>query len=177
MRIGLVRHFAVEKKFLKGRVRQSQVLQWFKEYDQAPVASSKVVSDVKWQKCYSSELPRAVATAQAIFNGSIEYTGLLNEPTLSPIFQRDVSLPFLLWAMVFRGAILFNHTSQQQGKKVIEQRIHQLLTEVLQKEETEVLIVSHAFVLEVLSQRLLTLGFKGRKLSRPQNGVLYLYER
>jgi broad specificity phosphatase PhoE len=177
MRIGLIRHFPVKKEFLKGRVKQSEVLHWFSEYNRALGEPMDVTDDYTWQKCYSSQLPRARQTAVAIYDGPIKYTDLLNEPVPFPLFKRDIKLPFLLWATVMRGAILLNHRSQHHRRAVIEQRAVRLLEEIINEEEKEVLIVSHAFVMEVLSRSLLSLGFRGKKLSRPQNGVLYIYEK
>ncbi|HYH14555.1 MAG TPA: histidine phosphatase family protein, partial [Flavisolibacter sp.] len=120
---------------------------------------------------------RARHTATALYEGPIEYTELLNEPVPFPLFKRDIKLPFLLWATVMRGAILLNHRSQHHRKAVIERRMVRFLEGIINKEEKDVLIVSHAFVMEVLSRQLLAYGFKGKKLSRPQNGVLYVYEK
>lgn len=177
MKIGLLRHFPVDHMFLTGLVKQSQVLQWFEKYNEAAVRPMDVALDNTWQVCYASQLPRAKQTAAAIFQGDIICTELLNEPFPDPVFRRDVKLPFLLWALLIRLAILSNHASQSQRKEVIEGRVRKLLPELLSHEEANVLIVSHAFVIEILSGLLLEEGFSGRKISRPKHGLLYTFER
>lgn len=177
MRIGLVRHFPVEHLYLKGFVKQSQVLQWFEGYSEAAVQPMDVTLDNTWQVCYSSQLPRAKNTAAAIFKGDIICTELLNEPFPDPVFKRDIKLPFLLWALLIRLVILSNHTSQSQRKEVIEGRVRKLLPELLSHGDADVLIVSHAFVIEILSDLLLKEGFGGRRIRRPKHGILHTFER
>jgi len=177
MKIGLVRHFPVDQLFLKGFVKQSQVLQWFEGYNKAAVRPMEVALDSTWQVCYSSQLPRAKETASAIFEGDIICTELLNEPFPDPVFRRDIKLPFLLWALLIRLAILSNHATQSQRKEVIESRVRKLLPELLRHGDANVLIVSHAFVIEILSDLLLKEGFTGRRIRRPKHGLLYTFER
>jgi hypothetical protein len=177
MKIGLLRHFPVDHLFLKGFVKQSQVLQWFEKYNEAAVRHMEVEFDTTWQVCYSSLLPRARQTAASIFQGDVICTELLNEPSPDPLFKRDVSLPFLLWALLIRLAILSNHASQSQRKEVIESRVRKLIPELLCHGDANVLIVSHAFVIEILSDLLLKEGFSGRRINRPKHGLLYTFER
>lgn len=176
MRIGLIRHFPVKKEFLKGRVKQSEVLQWFHEYNEAPVEQMEAATLGQWKKCYSSQLSRAVATAETIFEGKVEAIEWLNEPFPSPIFKRDIKLPFLLWALLFRLAIISNHSSQVDNKRAIQSQIERVLNQLL-REEDDILIVGHAFTMEILSALLLQKGFRGKRLSRPKHGILYVFEK
>ena len=176
MRIGLIRHFAVEQPFLKGTVKQSAVLQWFEAYNRAPLVQTTVSNPFDWERCYASELPRAIKTAALVFEGTIETTSLLNEPFPSPLFLRDIRLPFPLWGLLLRSAIVWNHRSQQDRRAVLEKKIHRFLDQVLQ-EEKDTLVVSHAFTMEILSRHLRKAGFRGPQLAQPANGVLYVYER
>ena len=51
MKIELIRHFAVKKPFLGGLVRQSQVIQWFNEYDvSADLDIVPVEHEKNWEK-------------------------------------------------------------------------------------------------------------------------------
>lgn len=176
MKIGLIRHFPVNQPFMKGWVRQSEVLQWFNAYNTAPVQESKIKIPSIWHRCYSSQLPRAVATAATIFSGPVVQTELLNEPGPYSVFKKDVKLPFLAWAMIMRWAIIRGHPSQPHSKAVMERRIQQFLQPVY-SEEGNTLIVSHALVMEILSLHLIQHGFKGQRLSNPKNGVLHMYEK
>lgn len=177
MKIGLIRHFPVEHKYLTGLVSQSQVLQWFSGYNEASLLNQQVDVGRSWDICYSSELPRARQTAEAIYHGTPITTALLNEPSPDPLFKYNVRLPFMLWAMLIRLALVYNHPTQSHRKEVLEGRIRAWLTELLNHQTNNVLVVSHAFTMEILSRLLVQEGFTGKILNRPPNGVLYTYER
>lgn len=177
MRVGLIRHFPVDHLFLRGWVKQSRVLQWFREYNEAAVQGMHVEVGASWHVCYSSQLQRAKKTAEAVYAGEVIYTNLLNEPFPDPVFRSDIKMPFMLWALLIRCAILWNHGTQSHRKEVLEARIRELMPDILRHADDNVLIVSHAFTMEILSRFLLQEGFSGRKLRRPENGVLYLFER
>ncbi|WP_247235585.1 hypothetical protein [Telluribacter sp. SYSU D00476] len=177
MKVGLIRHFPVEHEYLKGLVSQSQVLQWFNGYNSAPLQSRQVDVGSWWDICYSSELPRARQTAEAIYHGPTITTTLLNEPVPDPLFKYNVRLPFMLWALLIRLALVYNHPTQSHRKEVLESRIRTWFIERLEHQNGNILIVSHAFTMEVLSRLLVKEGFTGKVLNRPPNGVLYTYER
>ena len=177
MRIGLIRHLPVNYPFLNGLVSQSEMLKWFEEYNAAPVIEKNLQSVGSWNLCYSSELSRAKTTAAFCFKGDIVYSPFLNEPFPSPLFKRDIRLPFILWALVIRLAILFNHSSQLLGKSIVEERIKGLLKDILINKDSNVLIISHAFIMESMSKLLIKEGFRGKHLNMPQHGVLYLYTK
>lgn len=177
MKIGLIRHFPVNHSFLKGFVSQAEVIQWFHAYNTAEIHKLDLTVDKSWDLCYSSELLRAKRTAEAIYQGDVICSELLNEPFPDWIFKKDFRLPFVLWGMLIRFAILWNHSSQSQRKEIIEARIQKLLREILSLPDKNVLIVSHVFAMEIMSALLIREGFKGPELNRPANGVLYMYER
>ena len=173
-----MRHYAVKKPFLKGWVRQSQVMVWFEEYDRSTELELFETDDQHhWEKCYSSMLPRAVLTAKNIRGESFEARAALNEPHLSPIFSTDVCLPFLVWAMLFRTAILCNHKGQSARKEILVQRMSQELENILSSEKGSVLIVSHALIMGIMSSILIKKGFSGRKLGRTEHAKVYIFEK
>ncbi len=175
MKIGLIRHFPVKHPFLKGWVRQSEMLNWFNAYNSAPVKESAIEISPDWQRCYSSQLPRAVTTATLIFSGHVEQSEFLNEPGPFKIFKKDVRLPFLAWAILIRWAI-HRSWSKTHGRAGIEIRIRQFMQQV-KNEDENILIVSHALVMEILSNYLIQQGFRGRKLTNPKNGVLHIFDK
>jgi hypothetical protein len=171
MEIGLIRHFAVKKDFLKGRVTQTQAINWLREYDTCTALAVVPVDLVHhWDVCYSSQLPRAISTAEAIYGKGFTPLEALNEPSAEKIFRKDFRLPFLLWALIIRVAILTNHKSQPNRKKVLEQRIADALDVILAGGQQHILIVSHAFVMEIISKLPIKKG-------RPDNAVLYRFTR
>lgn len=177
MKIGLIRHFEVDQPFLKGMVSQSEVLQWFKAYDTAPVIHSELEMEEDWDICYSSTLPRARETALKIVDKEIVFTDLLREPFPDPVFKRELKLPFLLWGLIIRSAILGNHSSQQEGRNQMIRRLQEFLESIQEHRDRSVLIVSHSFTLRLLSELLLREGFQGSRLRSPKNGVLYTFKK
>lgn len=163
---------------MKGIVKQSQVIKWFQEYD---TSTELNIFDVElcddWEKCYSSQLPRAVLTAEKIYGANFHSSSGFNEPSISPIFAYDIRLPFLLWGLLFRIAILFNHKTQLHKKDVLERRIMIEVEKILSNNEKKVLIISHAFIMNMISKLLIKKGFKGEKIGHPEHAKLYVFER
>lgn len=177
MKIGLIRHFEVDQPFLNGIVSQSEVMQWFQEYDRAPVKVPELRMKEDWDICYSSTMKRARETAEKIVDKEIVFTDLLREPYPDPVFKRELRLPFLLWALLIRSAILGNHSSQQEGRTYIIRRLERFLESLQEHKGQNVLIVSHSFTIRLLSELLLREGFKGSRLRNPKNGVLYTFKK
>lgn len=177
MKVGLIRHFPVKKRFLKGLVTQDEVLQWFNDYNEAMVTTMSVDVGLNWQKCYSSTLKRTITTAEAIYQGEILSTAFLNEPFPDRLFKRNFKLPFIVWGLLLRFALLYNHRSQSQCKSFITSRIKEFLPQITAQGNTDLLIVGHVFTMEILSKVLLENGFKGKKIRSPKNGVLHVFEK
>ncbi|KUG06656.1 histidine phosphatase family protein [Solirubrum puertoriconensis] len=179
MKVGLVRHFKVQKELVWWqRVSAAELLQWFAEYDAAGIEEAEVnLGGVAWSRCVSSNLGRAAQTAACIFEGQVQQTPLLREVQIQPLFRSGVRLPLVLWAMLVQVAWLLNHKSQPESRQQVEQRIAAALDEALQHQEN-VLIVSHGAVMRFLRQELLRRGFRGPKISRrPANGELFVFEQ
>lgn len=177
MKIGLIRHFEVNQSFLKGMVSQSEVLNWFHLYNNATINTLPIKLEDNWDVCYSSQLLRARQTAEHLFSKDIVFSEFLNEPFPNPIFKKDYRMPFKLWALMIRLAIICNHSSQTHKKEVLEVRIKKFLAEITSKEDQNILVISHAFIMEILSRQLLKAGFRGKKLNMPHYGILYLYSK
>lgn len=178
MKIGLIRHYAVQKPFPKGLVRQSEVLRWFEEYDQsADLKTTTINLENDWDRCYSSQLPRAVLTAKSIYQDGFQQSESFNEPNISPIFKKDFRLPFLIWGLIFRTAIMGNHKSQSARREILEHRVAKELDTILSSTEDNILIVSHALIMGIIAKRISELGFSGPRLGRPKHATLYTFER
>lgn len=82
---------------------------WVIKYDDSGVIENKFeTQNIKWDKCFSSDLPRAIKTAQTIFEGEIIKTQLLREVPLSPICETKLKLPHRFWCIAARVAWKFS---------------------------------------------------------------------
>lgn len=179
MKIGLVRHFKVLKDYpyVVKIVSQSQVLEWFNEYDRADVEESFThLGGIDWDVCYASDLKRAIKTANSIYKGNIIEKEELREFKLQPIFKRNIHLPFIVWPLLIRLAWYFNHKSQLQHKIESLKKVKDFVDEILSSHLNNVLVVSHAALMMYLRKELLKCGFSGPKFKKAENGRLYVYE-
>ncbi|RLQ94326.1 histidine phosphatase family protein [Falsibacillus albus] len=179
MKIGLVRHFKVLHDQPQNKmVSQEDIMAWFAEYDQAEVKKGEVhLGDVKWECCYSSDLPRAVTTAEALFDGRIIQEPAIREIKMYPLFKRNVKLPFWGWAILLRIAWLLHHHSQLERKPLIIQRINVFLDELENSLHEQILIVGHGAMMIYMQKELSMRGYRGPAIRNPKNGRLYLYEK
>lgn len=141
MKIGLVRHFKVakglpEKRFLS----PNELMQWFEEYDVADVEDGEVyLGDVVWKRCFTSDLPRAIKTAEKIYSGNIVPMKELRELQPSMPSKNIIKLPFLLWVILIRCRFLTPRKCINDFKK----RVEAILDEILLQCVEDTLIVSH----------------------------------
>jgi len=112
MKIGLVRHFEVDcaHKFL---MSAADFREWVNRYDCSPIKTvARLRSQYTWKKCYCSDLPRAVETAQHIYEGDITKSELIREVPIAPVFESTIKLPYIFWMVAGRLAWLCSHQSQ-----------------------------------------------------------------
>ncbi|KAB2330245.1 histidine phosphatase family protein [Cytobacillus depressus] len=179
MKIGLVRHFRVKNAVPeKTWVNPAELHKWLEDYDLSDIEVGRTdLQNIKWQKCYSSDLSRAEKTAEAIFEGEIIKTDKLREIKAYPFLQRNIKLPYLLWAVFIRLAWMISHPSQKDSITLVKERINLFLDEVLAEKNDNVLIVSHGALMIFMRKELLKRGYKGPRINHPQNGKLYIFEK
>jgi broad specificity phosphatase PhoE len=176
MKIGLVRHFKVDIK--RNRFMTAKEYNEYQyNYDRAGVIKNELVVDKEWDKCYCSSMERAVITAKTIYHGEIILTDKLVEIPSAAHFDFDIKLPYHFWALLGRLAWVFNSVTQPENSKNTKKRIREVLDIVLQEENKNILIVSHAGTMYELRKMLLSIGFKGKKFLKANNGMLYVYEK
>lgn len=181
MRIGLIRHFKVDyhKKFF---MTSKQFKEWEKNYNNSDVIKKDVeLLGIKWDKCYSSTLIRAIITAKYVYKHDIVKTDLISETIIDPIFKSDFKLPYWFWAVGGRIAWLCNHKSQEENKAITNYKAKRFV-DVLQDEakkdgKENILIVTHGFFMYSLQKELKKRGFIGKLVRGPKNGILYLYKK
>ncbi|WP_312887220.1 histidine phosphatase family protein [Clostridium lacusfryxellense] len=131
----------------------------------------------KWDKCFSSDISRAVNTSTSIFKGEIIKTHLLREVPISPVFNTNLKLPYIFWCISGRLAWLFHSKSQIENKKDTQKRVNEFLDSINDASNNNILIVSHGFFMNTLQKELNRRDVTGQDVKRPRNGTLYLYEK
>lgn len=178
MKIGLIRHFEVIGGMPVGWMTSGQLRQWLREYGVAGVTPREVdLGGIKWERCFSSDSPRAVNTARALYSGPIIETATLREPDIRPFSTGSLRLPYSGWKWLFMLAWFTSHRSQLEAKRAFFTNVRRFLNELLPQSEGNTLIVSHAGIMMFLRREFLRLGFKGPKFKVADNGRLYIFEK
>jgi broad specificity phosphatase PhoE len=177
MKIGLVRHFKVKQQFPeKVFISTKEINQWLDDYDKADIEIAEVdLCGIDWKICYSSDLPRAVKTAESIYNGYINKVKELREVRIGAFFERNVKLPAILWMLLGKLAIRISHKSILETPSQINNRINLILDKIMNENNDNVLIVCHGLIMMFIRQELIKRGFKGPKYGTADNGRLYIF--
>ena len=177
MRIGLIRHFPVELKLPSGWRTSADLQEWRERYDVAGILVGECdLGGVEWPACISSDLPRASATARAVFRGEVEQTPLLREPLFAGFKTGDFRLPVWAWLWVVRLSWMTGHRSQRACRDEFRQRVL-AVADRLSGLSQDTLVVSHAGMMAYLSAELRRRGFVGPKLGIAKHATTYIYER
>lgn len=177
MRIGLIRHFPVDEPLPTGWKTSAELLEWRQRYDQAEIRIGQSnLGPGGWQRCLSSDLPRAVMTAKAVFAGEIELTDLLREAEFAPFQTGSLRLPIWMWKWILRFVWLTGHRSQQATRDDFRRRVLAVADRLCGVQE-DVLVVSHAGMMAYLSAELRRRGFNGPKLRIADHATVYIYEK
>ncbi len=177
MRIGLMRHFPVREPWPKGWLTSVHLQQWRERYDASEAIVSPIAPHpIRWQRCLSSDLKRAFVTAQAAFPGPIHQTPLLREPETPPFATGKLLLPFWTWRVLLRLAWFTGHKSQRAARDDFHRRVR-AVTDLLEQEPVDTLVVSHAGMMFFLRAELLRRGFAGSKFRLAEPARLYVFER
>ncbi|WP_064094370.1 histidine phosphatase family protein [Rossellomorea aquimaris] len=177
MKIGLLRHLEVERGYPKIFVATRELMKWEEEYDASDVLVKDIdLHNIDWKKCYSSDLRRAVVTANSVFDGEVYLVKELREIKLSPVFPTFLKLPVFVHLIFIRMAWWLNHKSQSESKSEVLKKIKNFVDEVVQEGE-DVLIVSHGGIMLYMRKELLRRGFQGPGFRQPENGKLFVYEQ
>jgi broad specificity phosphatase PhoE len=180
VKVGLVRHFRVRISLPRTTLgTQADLMRWFDKFDAAEVEEGTVdLAGIPWDRCYSSDLPRAVKTAESIYPGEIVQLETLREVRPYPVStRRDFRLPLGLWSGLARLAFAVSHPSQLESKADFEKRIKSACDRILSGGEENILVVSHGMVMIQMRRELLSRGFRGSRFGIPAHGTLYIFER
>ncbi|NQD65583.1 histidine phosphatase family protein [Bacillus haikouensis] len=177
MKIGLVRHFKVKRGYPNSIVSSEELMKWVEEYEASDVEENEVeLCGIEWKACYSSNMKRAQVTAQKVFEGEIIFLEELREIPLAPLFPSKMRLPLFIHLFAIRVAWWFNHPSQSESKREVLKKINRIVDRVISEGE-DVLIVGHGGVMMFMRKELTRRGFSGPSFGRPDNGVVYIFEK
>ncbi len=178
MKIGLIRHFKVnctKKVFMNSQ----DLVDYAKAYDTSEIIENKIdLYHNQWDKCYCSDLYRAIKTSEVAYDGQGVQDPLIREVTIDPVIHCPIKLPYLFWSISSRVQWYFNiGRSQRELRKHTEKRAADFLDKLEKGDETNVLVVSHALFLHIFQKELLKRGYIGTLVVAPKNGVLYVYDK
>lgn len=177
MKIGVIRHFKVDYK-AKGMMSSSDFEEYVISYDNASVIKNEIDLEYnQWNKCYCSDLTRAIITAKSVYDKELEITDLLREVKMYPVKKLQIRIPSFLWSISSRIAWKLNHVSQLETADYTRKRAKEFLSKLDLNSDENILIVSHGFFLITLVDELKLLGFKGDIPKKSQNGYLYILKK
>ncbi len=176
MKLGLVRHFKVktnENTFLSPK----EFAEAMTNYDIAPVIENGLeINSDEWDICYCSTLPRAITTAEKIYDKEIIKTNLLVEVPISPFTQKNIKLPVTFWHIGARIAWYKKYKSQIENKDATKERTYKFYNLIKDSGYENILIVSHGYFLRMFYEEIKKKGFRGEIDMNIQNGKLYVIE-
>ncbi len=177
MRIGLIRHFPVKHGFPEGWRTSAELGVWQEAYDRSEVlVGAADLGEGGWKQCLASDLPRAQATAAAVFEGRVELTPLLREARFEPVGTGGLRLPIWAWRIVLQISWTAGHSSQRACRDDFRRRV-QAAADRIESAPTDLLVVSHAGMMASLSAELRRRGFDGPGLRLARHATVYTYRR
>lgn len=176
MRIGLLRHFPVTEDLPTGWHTAAGLQAWRERYDGAEaIVGHFDLGGINWQACLSSDLPRALRTAQSVFDGTVECTPLLREAEFATFSTGKLRLPVWAWKWVLRAAWTTGHASQRACRDDFRRRVAAIADRLIRCDR-DTLVVSHAGMMAYLSAELRRRGFIGPKVRVARHASAYVYE-
>jgi broad specificity phosphatase PhoE len=174
MKIGLIRHFKVDLSFpRRWLLSPDDVAEWFAQYETGELMYTQSdLGGVDWQVCYSSPLGRALITANYIYNGEVLQSDVLKELNALPLMRTRMRLPFIVWAILVR----MKYASSNDVVIKFKNDIAEFVEDLLAKEQRDILIVSHGFVMLCIQDELRKRGFTGKRVKPSEHGRVFIFE-
>lgn len=177
MRIGLARHFPVLEPWPGGWRTAAELQAWRLRYDAAETRPLPVEDETaRWARCYASDLTRAQTTARVMYQGEIITHAGLREAEFAPFATGSLRLPVWLWRTLIRLAWMNGHASQRHLRDDFFARVRSI-AELIESQQQDLLIVSHAGMMFYLRKELLRRGFRGPAFQMAGHARVYVFER
>lgn len=176
MKVGLVRHLEVVAPKRDGLMTSKEFARWAAKYEESGVMLAGAETKYSnWSKCICSSSKRAIETASLLYGKDIIKTDLIREVPIAPVFTAKTRLPSVFWLIAGRIAWLLSHKSQREIYGDTLKRVRLFVAEVLLDKKEDILIVSHGFIMKLISQELAKQKFRGPKIRKAKHGRLYMY--
>ncbi len=153
---------------------------WIMTYDNADIIKKEVdLKDIKWDRCYTSDMKRAVITANEIYDGEIINTHLLREVQIHPAVETEEKQSYDFWKEKGRIAWESGDISQIEDRETSIKRVKLFLDflEATENEDSNILLVFHVILMREFEKELKLRGYTGEFTEDPLNGKLYLFEK
>ncbi|WP_114570833.1 histidine phosphatase family protein [Exiguobacterium flavidum] len=176
-KIGLVRHHRVMEGYpTRGFITAQDIEEWLERYDRSAIDIKPIeLDETEWAACFSSDLSRAMQTAESVYEKEIVVTELLRELPF-PVLKTKLRLPFFGWVVLARLAAPFNPRIKEQIKEA-NTRIEILLNQLKMLPHDNILLIGHGGMMLLMRSALKRRGFSGPRFGHPRNGILYVFEK
>jgi len=179
MKIYLVRHFKVDYRPSKTWMNSNEFNQWVNIYNESELLEeTEMINKTELSDfCLSSDLRRAIKTAETLHNGLITTSTLLREIDVKAVFKTRMRLHYNIWLLMGRLAWYFSHGSQSETREQTILRVRNIIDMIEARKESNILVVSHGALMRYLAKELRKRGYRGRRFLKPENGERYIFER
>ncbi len=145
MKIGLVRHFKVIHILDRKWMSSDQFNAWVEAYNNAEIEQSDLDYDYsEWNVCISSDLLRAIQTAETIYPGPIITTNRLREIEVQSIHSLgNLKLHYHMWLVMGRLAWYLSHRSQAERRSETRKRAGHIIDWIETKKNRTTTIFSN----------------------------------
>ncbi len=178
MKVVIIRHAEVDF-FWSSRCTSEEFDKECSEYDKAPIKDTECkITHFDYQSICISTLSRSRDTAKRLFvKAVLKETGLINEVPLKSSFDTGKKLPLWFWNISGRLQWIFNASRQPEGRSQTRMRAREFI-EMLCRDESNGVVVTHGFYMHTLLRELKKAGFKTSKSrSAYKNGEYVIAER
>lgn len=148
------------------------------EYDKAPIKHTAYnIPAIGSDNVFISSLPRSRATAENLFDCGLRQTEWADEVPLRSSFDTKFKLPLWFWNLSGRLQWLINSSRQPEGRLRTQERAGKIV-DLLCREGTDGVIVTHGFFMLTLLQEMKHAGFTISKThAKYQNGEYVIAEK
>lgn len=169
-KIYLLRHFKVKDKKDK-RLNSFEFNQWVDRYDNTALEYDNILIP-KVDKVYVSTQNRAILTAKFL-NLDFEKTNLLIEVEAKAFINTKFRFPKFFWLFVSRFFWFFN-ICKFENIKDTKKRANEIIQKIEEdKENNDILIISHGLFLKALIKQLKQKAYKTKVDFSIKNAKLY----